>query len=230
MESNFKVDNGAFSTMQGGCGTSPAVDPSGPSQAWQFVNDFEQLIGDSFEPDPLFFEESWTLGASAAAENLRQRRLRQSDRRGRTARFSDFDILGAQFFFVHQSEPQDEQLSSTRNSNRPPEPLKGFAAQSQPDAPQEPVAIAEEFDWSQETFLPMTQDRACRLLGVTAASTRMQVKSAYRRLVTRWHPDLLECQTENLRQIATVKMAAINEAYHLLYSGSTRLVAAEAMS
>jgi molecular chaperone DnaJ len=64
----------------------------------------------------------------------------------------------------------------------------------------------------------MTQDRARQLLGVTSASTGKQIKAAYRRMVSQWHPDRLELPTEEARQFATARMAAINEAYHLLRS------------
>jgi curved DNA-binding protein CbpA len=35
-------------------------------------------------------------------------------------------------------------------------------------------------------------------------------------MVSQWHPDRLELRTEDVRQFATERMAAINEAYHLL--------------
>jgi DnaJ-class molecular chaperone len=64
----------------------------------------------------------------------------------------------------------------------------------------------------------MTHDRACRILGVSAKSTHGELKTAYRRMVNRWHPDRLESKAEEERQIATLKMTAINEAYRLLCS------------
>ena len=65
----------------------------------------------------------------------------------------------------------------------------------------------------------MTQDRACQLLGVTATSTQKQIKAAYRRKVSQWHPDRLENRTNEVRQLATKQMAMINEAYRLLRNG-----------
>jgi DnaJ like chaperone protein len=64
----------------------------------------------------------------------------------------------------------------------------------------------------------MTQDRAYLLLGVTETSTQRQIKAAYRQMVSQWHPDRLELRTEEVRQLATERMAAINEAYRLLRS------------
>jgi curved DNA-binding protein CbpA len=42
------------------------------------------------------------------------------------------------------------------------------------------------------------------------------VRSAYRRLVSLWHPDRLQQADVELRELATERMAEINEAYHLL--------------
>jgi DnaJ-class molecular chaperone len=64
----------------------------------------------------------------------------------------------------------------------------------------------------------MTECRAREILGVTATSTRRQIKAAYRQMVSSWHPDRLECRTEEVRQFATAKMVAINAAYRLLRS------------
>jgi DnaJ family protein C protein 3 len=59
----------------------------------------------------------------------------------------------------------------------------------------------------------MTQLRACRLLGVNAGSTREQVRAAYRRMASQWHPDR---RTDEVGRVANERMAAINEAYRLL--------------
>jgi curved DNA-binding protein CbpA len=64
----------------------------------------------------------------------------------------------------------------------------------------------------------MTQQSARELLGVNENCTRAQIKAAYRRMASQWHPDRLECTTEQVRRLATAQMAAINEAYHLLSS------------
>jgi DnaJ-domain-containing protein 1 len=220
MESKFDVEAGSWHAMQETYEHSPAVDSPGSGQAWQLVSDFQELIGDNCEPDPLFFVECWELGASAAAESLRQRRLEQNDRQCRTSWLSEFDILGTQFFFVHESERQSDQLSSCRNFEWTSQSHDGSAAQTQATAPREWETIADEREWSHETVLPMTLDRAYQLLGLTTSSTQGQVKAAYRRMVSKWHPDLVEGRTERLRQLATAKMAAINEAYHLLRSVS----------
>ena len=64
----------------------------------------------------------------------------------------------------------------------------------------------------------MTQHRACQLLGVTATNTQKQIKAAYRRKVSQWPHDRLENRANEVHQLATKQMAAINDAYRLLRS------------
>ena len=84
--------------------------------------------------------------------------------------------------------------------------------------PQPGEPSAEPRESRQEAIHPMTLKSARRLLGVTAVSTRKEIKTAYRRMASVWHPDRAEFRTERARRIATEQMAAINEAYHLLLS------------
>jgi DnaJ like chaperone protein len=65
----------------------------------------------------------------------------------------------------------------------------------------------------------MTQRHACRVLGVDAESTWPQIRSAYRRMVGRWHPDRLQHSSEATRRMANEQMIAINQAYGLLREG-----------
>ena len=93
------------------------------------------------------------------------------------------------------------------------------ATQTQDQAQRESDAFAEECDCRQDAIHPMTHHRACQLLGVTSTSTQRQIKAAYRRKVSQWHPDRLESRTKEVRLLATEQMAAINEAYRLLRGG-----------
>ncbi len=63
---------------------------------------------------------------------------------------------------------------------------------------------------------PLTEARACVLLDTAPASTREQLRTAYCRMVIRWHPDHLQLASEEVRQYATQQMATINLAYSLL--------------
>ena len=63
---------------------------------------------------------------------------------------------------------------------------------------------------------PMTFERACRILGVNTSANRRQIKAAYRRMVTLWHPDRMRWSTAEARRRANEQMALINDAYRLL--------------
>ena len=62
----------------------------------------------------------------------------------------------------------------------------------------------------------LTLERARRILGVAADSTRDQIKAAYRQLASRYHPDRHTAESDEQRRLATERMASINEAYRLL--------------
>jgi curved DNA-binding protein CbpA len=62
----------------------------------------------------------------------------------------------------------------------------------------------------------MTVGRARRVLGLSAESTREQVRAAYRKMAGEWHPDRVAGRAEEVRQAATALMAEINEAYRVL--------------
>jgi DnaJ-domain-containing protein 1 len=208
----------------------------GPSQ---FAQELNQLLGDDFEPDPLFLEESWTLGVPAALENWRDRSCSRAknDRQKQTPfgngqrRSPQRKTAGSDYF---EAVPcAAEVLAATRAARI----ASHYAGSSQAAAP-----AWKPQDWTPEdritqSWLPhgwtprpgpaagrppqsppeaMSHASACRLLGVTASSSRAQVRSAYRRLVSLWHPDRLQQADVELRELATERMAEINEAYHLL--------------
>lgn len=217
MESQLRVNRGSGSATEGGYEAISALEPRRPVRTWEFVSEFQQLLGDDSEPDPLFFVDSWTLGMGAAVESFKQRRQAQADREREIRDFSELDSLGARAL-LEESALYAEFISSAPANPQP----SGTTWQSA----EEPFArtgyqTSQEwntFGGSREPVQPMTQDRARQLLGVTPASTGKQIKAAYRRMVSQWHPDRLELPTEEARQFATARMAAINEAYHLLRS------------
>ncbi len=210
----------------------------GPSQ---FARELNQLLGDDFEPDSLFLEESWTMGVPAALENWRER----SSRRAESGRQAE-----AAFGIDGHRPPQHETLAGADRfeaarcaaevlaSARAARVAAHYAGSSQSAVP-----VWEPHDWTPkdriaQRWIPhgwaprpgaeekpparnctpeaMSYLSACRLLGVTTGSSREQVRSAYRRLVSLWHPDRLQQADVELRELATERMAEINEAYHLL--------------
>jgi hypothetical protein len=82
-------------------------------------------------------------------------------------------------------------------------------------APRQNAALPEVESFA-EPWENMTIGHAHQFLGTTTTSTREQIRSAYRRKVSEWHPDRLHCASETVRKCATQQMAAINEAYRLL--------------
>jgi DnaJ-domain-containing protein 1 len=192
-----------------------------PIRPSRFADDIQQLFGADFDPDPLFLEESWTLGIPAAAENLHHRRQGHAERERQYRAFRELDTLET-LFFVEEHERMQTQATAPQSwtpTDWAPEDRithswipQGWMPEGGPrqnGGPQEVESIAEPWD-------SMTVAHAHRLLGVTAASTREQIRSAYRRMVSEWHPDRLQYASEAVRERATQQMAAINEAYRLL--------------
>lgn len=215
------------------------------SQPSSLADDIQQLFGDDFDPDPLFLEESWTLGIPSAAENMHRRRQNLIDREPQSRAFRELNNLGSLFFIENYDNAAEsllvdraDMIASRYASTWPQCPAPGTAARTRdlpqswspadgaPDGrithssipqgwmpegvpPQEAESCAELWD-------NMTVAHAHQLLGTTAASTREQIRSAFRRMVSEWHPDRLQCASEPVRECATQQMAAINGAYRLL--------------
>ena len=225
MNGQFQVDRGSCATTPEGYDATPAIEPKRPRRGWGFVDEFQRLVGENSEPDIRFFVESWTSGTAAAVESFQQRLQRQTEREDPLDAFCESDDLDT-VSFVHErafyadfaaSAPitaNERSLSASRQQSE-----QEAAAQTQEEAWQEWESFAEERDGGSGAIHPMTKELACRLLGVVAPSTRKQIKAAYRRMVSQWHPDRLELATEDVRQMANERMATINEAYHLLVSG-----------
>jgi DnaJ-domain-containing protein 1 len=198
---------------------------------WGFAEEMRLRMGDEFEPDAQFMEESWTLGVAAAAENWRARRQGGAERERQSQAFREMDSVGARAFAqasewyaamrrsasgaagseIAEREMVDESNAAQRRAawlqRCAEEPFGGWQAE-------EPVANETTSDAGEG----MTLGRAMRLLGLTAASTREQVRAAYRRMAGEWHPDRVAGRAEAVRQAATEQMAEINEAYRLLRS------------
>jgi DnaJ-domain-containing protein 1 len=222
MEGRFFGVRGARSVTKEFDEAVPAVEPNRPRQNWQFVSDFQMQMGEGSEPDPQFFVESWTLGVTAAMDNLQKRQQGQAARARNGQGLREIQALGT-LAFLQEQELGAEFHSSVvmgecEDRCEPSQPLlsgnETVAAYAQTE--QEWDSLAEECESSVELGMPMTRERALRLLEVTPASTRIQIKAAYRRKVSHWHPDRLAHRSEEVRQLATRQMTAINEAYRLL--------------
>jgi DnaJ-domain-containing protein 1 len=160
---------------------------SNPAGSSRFAQDVRQIFAD--DPDPLFLEESWTLGVPAAVENLHRRRRQRADRESQSRAFREHDSMASLY-----GASWDTIWPQRTAAQAPPEPA--FCNETYDDA--------------------MTLPRARLLLEVSPHSTHEQIHSAYRRMVSRWHPDRLQLCTEEIRQYATQRMADLNDAYRLL--------------
>ncbi|MGA3046478.1 MAG: J domain-containing protein [Terracidiphilus sp.] len=212
MDNHFNQYRGYDTAMQRNRETveAPTSNLSGSYQSGQaspFISDFQQLLGETSEPDPLFFIETWTLGTPAAVENFRQRQPMQvANRNTQTQADQQAAYVSTQSFF-HPNPFNWSVFTSVHTVAPDPTSQQPSTFSTTPTSDN----VSNDDD-----SLPMTLDRACRILRVTSTSPLSQIKTAHRQLVIEWHPDRLQNQTEEVRRYATGKMAAINEAYSLL--------------
>jgi DnaJ-domain-containing protein 1 len=230
MESHFEVA-GSCATSHDGYEAIPSLEQNRPKQVWKFVDEFQQLLGHDSSPDPQFFVESWTFGLNAAVDNYQQRRRKNANRERQSGTFEDFDDM-VNLSVNDMSMNQDSEVSNDYPHAVEASMYTGnyetgwklrsseeVAAPMQSQVAQDGDAFEEESAVGQTAAYPMTLAGACELLEVTASSTRQQIRAAYRRKVSQWHPDRLDRRSEDVRQRATAQMAAINEAYRLLCNG-----------
>jgi len=223
MEGQFQVDRGSCATTPEGYDATPAIEPSRRGQTWQFVDEFQRLLGEDSEPDIRFFVDSWTAGTAQAVKSFQQRQQRQPERPRRASyELNSVDTLS----FVQERALHEEFVSSITapavatysNATSQPESLEDTTSQTEEQAWQEWEKFTKECGASSIAIHPKAQQYALLLLGVNSTSTRKQIKAAYRKMVSEWHPDRLKIATEKSRRLANERMAAINEAYHLLIS------------
>jgi DnaJ-domain-containing protein 1 len=193
-------------------------DNSCPGAPQHFTDQIAQLFGEAADLDPLFLEESWTLGVPAATDRWQQRQRAHTDRERQSQSFRDLHNL-ASIHFVEATDPAgfvpDVLAASVAT---------GYRAASSLSAPRETAtSLHHPSSQAGAAFLeptgatyPTTRHDALRLLGVATGGTPGQLRSAYRRMVSQYHPDRVARTTDTQRQRATDHMAAINEAYRIL--------------
>lgn len=183
------------------------IQPTGSALPWDAVDTAEPLLtqiepvlGQDAVPDPTFFVESWTVGVTAASENYLHRHQHQKS---------------------HESLAPVDFPSFSFVAFLNPDPLAPVAPASSPSAtgPARKSCVTGARDGEEmDAFVPgpLTFQAACRLLGVAAISTREQIRAAYRKMASRYHPDRLENAAGGDARLASDRMASINEAYRLL--------------
>jgi DnaJ-domain-containing protein 1 len=183
------------------------VQPCGTQTDSPFLSQIDQALGEGTEPDAEFFVDRWTVGLAAALENLR-RRQRLKDRAHNILAWNTFSSY-LPFFTVRveasvAAAPAPRKSPAAEGSVPDPQQLCGEHAND---------AQSAEGDGA---FGSVTLESARRLLGVAATSTREQIRSAYRNLASRYHPDRLAWGGSQVQKLAGDRMATINEAYRLL--------------
>jgi len=181
-----------------------ATQPGRAETGAPFLTQIEQTLGVEAEPDSEFFVDSWTVGVAAASENF----LRRQDLKNREHQIPAWNTFSS---FTPWSVPKVEasaQAAWPLREHRSIADLRWFDD--------------EEVDYQRAgdevVAGSLTLESARRLLGVVATSTREQIKAAYRKLASRYHPDRLARSAPCEQKLASDRMAAMNEAYHLLCS------------
>jgi hypothetical protein len=211
----FQKHRSSFPAMEAVYEPAPGSSSHRPYRPSGFAADVHRLLGDDLLPDALFFVESWTLNSQQALENLRQRRRDESRQPAAPPRDTtrDSGSLGSSFF-----APQN--LSGRAGDpGTPPRMHPVNSARVSTAQSRNPAARSGQYkeeEGAETGAGPMTLQNAWQVLGVSEDSTRAEIRSAYRRLVSRWHPDRLGATTEEARTHANEQMAAINQAYRYL--------------
>lgn len=170
-----------------------------------FLTQINQVLDSEAAPDAAFFVDSWTVGLAAASENFRRRQ---------EPRTADCVLpwnlsWSLPPFFVAPAEGAAEPtwpLREARPQSALPDPRPHAELDDDRTLPIDDPCIAG----------PCTQESARRILGVTNLSTREQIRTAYRKLAARFHPDRLASRSLQEQKLAGDRMASINEAYRLL--------------
>jgi DnaJ-domain-containing protein 1 len=176
---------------------SRGADPGAP-----FLTQIEQVLGVEAEPDSEFFVDSWTVGVAAASESF----LRRQELKSREHQIPAWNTFSSFTpWFVPNVEASAQAAWPIREQRSMADlhwldDEKADGQQAVDDA-----AVG-----------PLTIESARRLLGVVATSTQEQIRAAYRKMASQYHPDRLAQSATHEQKLASDRMASINGAYHLL--------------
>jgi hypothetical protein len=222
MNDDWYADDSSYSTVNLFCGGEPAEALLGSASPSRLASQIRELLGQDCEMEASFLEESWASGLSVTSSSYRRKRAQTTENiEGVT--FAELSTVGSLFFSqangLMGDRPASAYPTSSTNSYAAAwlrDPLEEFASQTEDQAPVDDSAGYKRRAQVPTTLGSTTYQRACELLSVSEHSTVTQIRAAYRRMVSEWHPDRLEQSGERVRAFATKQMAAINEAYHLL--------------
>jgi hypothetical protein len=230
MNNEWYVEESSYPTPDLCCTEQSAESLQGPANPSCLASQLRELLGEGCELDASLLEESWRSGLPVGTTSYRRNRNRSTEN-DKGVTFAELNTAGS-FFFSQESWL----VGDCRGDLYPWHPMRPYAAASlldpleesaRPEVDQNPEQEPKEYRRpvdDTETSGSMTCERACDLLGVSGESTVAQIRMAYRRMVSEWHPDRMERSGETVRAFATKQMAAINEAYHLLRALSSATV------
>ncbi len=185
--------------------------PSGAGTVAPLLTQIEQVLGEEAAPDSEFFIDSWTVGVAAAAENFVRR---QEEVKSRQREMPAWDTYFSFTPFIGVRVEASVEAAW---------PLGEARAEKGSMADRRWLGDEEGEDWQGadevEMVCPLTLESACRVLGVAAENTREQIRAAYRKMASRYHPDRLARSGAREQKLASDRMASINEAYRLLCTG-----------
>lgn len=221
MNDEWYADDSSDSTADLFCGREPAEALLGSASPSRLASQIRELLGEDGELEASFLEECWASGLSVTSGRGGRKRDQDAENVGDVT-FAELSTVGS--FFSSQARLMDDRPAyacpaSSMDSYTAAwlrDPLEAFASRTEDQAPVHDSAGYKTRAYDTGTLGPMTYQRACELLSVSDDSTGTQIRAAYRRLVSEWHPDRLQQSGERVRAFATKQMAAINEAYHLL--------------
>ncbi len=198
----------------------------GSAHPSRLADQIREMLGEDCELEASILEEIWESGLAMTSARCRRSRNPTMKNDGDVT-FAELNTLGSFSF-----SPVNELMSDHPAYVYPADSPNSYRAVWLHDPLEESTSRREDPAWAQNaagykqqtydegTLGAMTCQRACELLSVRDDSSATQIKAAYRRMVSKWHPDRLERSAESVRAFATKQMAAINEAYHLLREAS----------
>jgi DnaJ domain len=204
------------------CGGEPAEALLGSASPSCMASQIRELLGEDCELEASFLEESWASGQPMTVATHRRKRDRATENDNGVT-FAELSTFGSFFFSPAKSwmgdRPAYAYAADSTNAYSAAwlsDPLDKFASRKKDHSPAQDSAAYERHAYDTRASGAMTYQHAREVLCVNEDSTATQIKAAYRRMVSEWHPDRLQQNSERVRAFATKHMAAINEAYHLL--------------
>ena len=212
----YSTPSGLSSTVPGHVG----FDSAGP---WLWTSQIREVLGADGELDPRTLEESWASGLPVSLDAFGIRRDTVSASDVRSIPVADLNDFGS-FTFAQASQRSKGQIdwvhpSSAANSyaaNWLHDPLERGPSAQPAQAETAGSTDCRGQASANGRLRMMTRQGACDVLCVGEDSSETQIKAAYRRMVSAWHPDRLEQSDVSVRAFATEQMAAINQAYRFL--------------